>query len=393
MNFDQSNDQVIRNREYAETLFINEIRIAKSEILIASSSLEYLKYLSSLGFIDSLEQAKSRGLEILILCPEFLNRESKDLDQYSNLILDIRKYALVRNLTGQIKGSLLIVDNSKVLSISEEGIDALAIYSSNPSLVNNFGSLFESLWLEKDLIQDLIKSKNELIQTNEKLKLQDKLQKEFINIAAHELRTPIQPILGMLDMMELEFRNKNKIEVTWDDIVIILRNAQRLEKLSFDILEVAKIESTGLTIHKEKFNIDEIISKSIEDFRTLIKYEDKNIKLHYAPKKIIINADKVKISQVIDNLLNNSIKCTGSGDIYLLAYELNDYLNISIKDTGSGIKEEMLPRLFTKFGSNFESGTGLGLFISKNIIDMHGGKIWGENNRERGATFTFTLPL
>ncbi len=106
---------------------------------------------------------------------------------------------------GQIEGTILIVDNSKVLSVSEEGIDALTIYSDKRSLVNNFGSLFEALWVENEILQDLVKSKNELLKSNEQLKIHDRMQKEFINVAAHELRTPVQPILGMADLIESRF--------------------------------------------------------------------------------------------------------------------------------------------------------------------------------------------
>ncbi len=209
-------------------------------------------------------------------------------------------------------------------------------------------------------------------------------------------------------MMEFEFQNDSeKVEVSKEDVEIIIRNASRLGRLSSDILELARIESSGLNLHKSRFNIREIISKALIDAKGQIQAENNNedgsndINLHYEPRDIAIYADKERISQVVYNLLSNAIKFTkrdSGGDIYLTTEKdnNNNSLIVTVKDTGSGIDPEIMPRLFTKFATKSDRGTGLGLFLSKNIVESHGGKIWAENNNSsygNGATFTFVLPL
>jgi signal transduction histidine kinase len=209
--------------------------------------------------------------------------------------------------------------------------------------------------------------------------------------------------------MEFEFQNDSeKVVVSKEDVDIIIRNAGRLGRLSSDILELARIESSGLNLHKSQFNIQEIISKALIDAKGQMQAENNNddgsnsnVNLHYEPRDIAIYADKDRISQVVYNLLSNAIKFTkrdSGGDIYLTTEkdDNNSSLIVTVKDTGSGIDLEIMPRLFTKFATKSDRGTGLGLFLSKNIVEAHGGKIWAENNNSsygNGATFTFVLPL
>lgn len=193
---------------------------------------------------------------------------------------------------GQIEGTILIVDNSKVLSVSEEEIDAVTIYSDNRSLVNNFGSLFEAIWVENEILQDLVKSKNELLKSNEQLKIHDRMQKEFINVAAHELRTPVQPILGMTDLIESRFvYGKEKAEVSKGDLQIVIRNARRLEKLFSDILSVTRIESKSLHLQKTEFNLSEVILDVVNDASNQALL-DKGLRLDYIPSNIKLEADR-----------------------------------------------------------------------------------------------------
>ena len=243
------------------------------------------------------------------------------------------------------------------------------------------------IW-NKRLEQTVNTKTAELRTANEQLKNHDKMQKEFINIAAHELRTPIQPILGMAEMLENELGDKR------EDIKMIVRNAKRLERLTRDLLDVAKIESQSLKLNKERFNISELISILVEDYRkqfadghdTSLEYESKG-------QDIVVEADKERITQVISNLLDNALKFTSNGNVIIASKKEDGQVSVSVKDTGAGIAPDILPRLFTKFVSKSQKGTGLGLFISKSIVEAHGGKIWGKNNeREKGATFTFTIP-
>ena len=176
---------------------------------------------------------------------------------------------------------------------------------------------------------------------------------------------------------------------------------QRLQRLTQDILDVSRIESKSLDLNKELFNLNEVISNAIEDYNRVIKEhkDTTNLKLEFTgPKEdIFIEADKSRINQVISNLLSNAIKFTKKGTITTAVVPNENEIIVSVNDTGSGIDSEVLPKLFTKFGTTTtksKTGTGLGLFISKNIIEAHGGKIWGKNNypEGKGATFGFSLP-
>src|SRR5215216_5662444 len=216
------------------------------------------------------------------------------------------------------------------------------------------------------------------------------MQKEFLNIAAHELRTPIQPILGLSGVLQdLIHKEPEKLYVE-----MILRNARRLEKLTEDLLDVTRIESHSFHLEKERFNLKDAISALIRDYQ---KQADGNrIQFHYDNKDVIVNADKARVTQVIANLLRNAISFTGEGGVISITADTkNDQVVISVRDTGTGISPEIYPKLFTKFVTKSEKGTGLGLFISKSIIEAHGGRIWGKNNKdnEAGARFSFALPL
>jgi two-component system sensor histidine kinase VicK len=243
--------------------------------------------------------------------------------------------------------------------------------------------MFESLWKQTQL--------------NEELKSNEKMQREFINVAAHELRTPVQPILGMAELLELGFEGgRAKTEVSREEIDIILRNAKRLERLSSDVLETARIESQSLRLNKQFFSLREVISTCIKDAKNQIG--DQDVAIRYDARDIVMFADKGRISEVVSNILDNAIKFTYKGNI-TVSTEVKDNDNnpeaiVLISDEGAGIDSEIMSRLFSKFATKSDKGTGLGLYISKSIVEAHGGKIWAKNNEEgRGATFGFSLPL
>ena len=300
------------------------------------------------------------------------------------------------NATSQIKsGNLNVVVKSKVNG------DELSFLSES------FNSMVTT-------IKNYIKKQNQLTKqlekANEELKYRDQLKDEFIHVAAHELKTPIQPILGLCELLRDRETNIEKDEEILD---VIIRNSKRLMKLAEDILNVARIESGSFFLKKEKFDIGELISEIMNDIEEKIVENKINIKLFFElyngnnnNNKIIVEADKNRLSQVISNLLNNAIKFTDEGSITVIVgtKKINNNNSnkviVSIKDTGTGIDSEILPKLFTKFAtkSSIAGGTGLGLFISKSIIEMHGGSIWAFNNDEknkddRGSTFTFSLPV
>jgi len=244
----------------------------------------------------------------------------------------------------------------------------------------------------------LVQSNKLLAAANEQLKMHDRMQKEFINVAAHELRTPIMPILGDAEFIENQFNGvKNTVEVEKEEVASIIRNAKRLDQLASDILDVTKIESNSLRLNKEEFNLNEIITLVVKEIRNLIANNDagpEKVTIHYNPKDIFVVADKGRLTQVLFNILGNAVKFTEKGNIFVDVEKKADQLVVNIRDTGRGIHSEILPRLFTKFATKSERGTGLGLFISKSIVEAHGGKIWAQNNvNESGATFKFSLPF
>ena len=245
--------------------------------------------------------------------------------------------------------------------------------------------------------ESLIESNSLLASANKQLEIHDNMQKEFINVAAHELRTPIMPILGEAELIENDISDNDSARVGKEQISSIIRNAKRLDRLAADILDVTNIEGKSLKLNKTIFDIDEILSQLVKEYSRQIENDaakNKILKILYEPIHVKILADNYRITQVISNIINNSIKFTDQGIISIIGNVNCDELTIKISDTGKGIDNEIINRLFDKFVSRSEQGTGLGLFISKNIIESHGGKINGFNNENgTGATFVFTLPL
>ena len=254
----------------------------------------------------------------------------------------------------------------------------------------------------KEANKNLIEREEVIRSQYEKLKESDRMKDEFVNIAAHELRTPIQPILGLSEIIRPKVNAEDR-----EYVDVIVRNAKRLQRLTEEILDVTKIESHSLKLKKEEFNLKDVIENCIND-EIVNKHsnsdKEKKPKILYQPKDIPLNADRIRISQVISNLLSNAIKFTPGGTISIVSglnsnssKDNNDSDNeaiVNIKDNGHGIDQEMLPKLFSKFATKSFAGTGLGLFICKSIIEAHGGSIWAENNPDgKGATFSFTLPL
>jgi signal transduction histidine kinase len=288
-------------------------------------------------------------------------------------------------------------------------------------LGESFNSMVQSI---KNYITKQNQLTAELKKLNEQLKHKDQLKDQFINIAAHELRTPIQPILGLSEIIRSRKAASDNKRGKGDDedfINIIIRNAKKLQCLSENILDVTKIESQSLILNKERFNPCDIISNAIEDCKSRNEKigEQKEITLLCKNNNtdsekqdiIFVKADKTRITQVISNLLNNAIKFTEKGIITITTStatiaeenkQSQDVAIVSINDTGKGIDSEIFPRLFSKFATKSDkgTGTGLGLFICKSIIEAHGGKIWAENNIDgkdgrggAGATFSFSLPI
>jgi signal transduction histidine kinase len=263
------------------------------------------------------------------------------------------------------------------------------------------GIAFLVLLWNKRLKSIVNKRTAELKTANEQLKVHDKMQKDFINIASHEIKTPTQALLGYSELLQRHPEKREEISQG------IFRNVMRLQRLTNDILDVTKIESQTLILNKEQFNLTDLLYSVVEDFKNGIQNEGSNIKLFYEfNDNLLLEADKGKITQVISNLLSNAIKFSkgnrGNISISTTVQQMKNNNSdkkvlVSIKDDGTGIDPAIMPRLFTKFATKSERGIGLGLFISKSIIEAHGGNIWAENNNSdetgSGATFYFILPL
>jgi signal transduction histidine kinase len=251
----------------------------------------------------------------------------------------------------------------------------------------------------KEANRNLIEREELIRYQYEKLKESDKMKDEFVNIAAHELRTPIQPILGLSEIIRPKVNTENRGYVD-----VIIRNAKRLQRLTEEILDVTKIESQSLKLKKDEFNLNDVIVNCIDDITMNRQFnnndKERKQKILYEPKDILLKADRGRVSQVISNLLSNAAKFTPEGTISVVS-DLNgnqDNNNneaiIYVKDDGQGIDPDMLPKLFSKFATKSFSGTGLGLFISKSIVEAHGGRIWAQNNADgKGATFSLSLPI
>lgn len=377
------------------------IRSAKSEILIIFHTANALLRQDKSGGLNQLAQSATiNKTKIRILVPV----EDKIIEIIHRL--EHTGSMQIRNIEPamQTRMTILVVDKTYSLVVEfkddteedlEQGI-GLATYSNSKSTVLSYVSIFDALWKQSELREELVNY--------------SMAQKEFINVAAHELRNPIQPILGLSDILQrsdtfLDGNNKDKTKQEKEMVDVIARNARRLQRLTEDILDVSRIEGRTLRLNKQNFVLVEIIREMLEDYITDIKNSGRNIIISFSNSKelesTLIFADQNRFKQVMSNLIDNAIKFTEEGTISVTT-ESEDSLNhvtVRVKDAGRGIDPEILPKLFTKFATKSEKGTGLGLYICKGIIEAHGGSISAKNNSEigdtndGGATFSFSLPL
>ena len=377
------------------------VKAARDEILIIFHTSNALLRQERAGGTDILiENVIRYKTRVRILVPI----EDKIIDTIQRL--ERIERIQVRNIEPamQTRMAILVVDRtySLVVELKDDSKDnleeaiGLATYSNSKSTVLSYVSIFDALWKQSELREELI--------------IHSKAQQEFINIAAHELRTPIQPILGLSDVLlqsdillnnnKSEIKIKNNETTLREMIQIIARNAQRLQRLTEDILDITKIESKTLKLKKQNFILSKIIEEIVDDYSTEIRDSNRNLILTFLSLEKLestpIIADQNRLKQVINNLIDNAIKFTRDGKITISA-EIDTKHNqviVKVKDTGTGIDSDILPKLFTKFVTKSDKGTGLGLYICKGIIEAHHGKIWAENNyAENGTTFSFCLPL
>lgn len=380
--------EIIENPREAVKLARNLIKSAKQEVLRIYPSLNAFRRQERIGAMDLFREAiVERSVKVRVLIPsdeKQIIKIGKDISLPLKLqrLLDIR--SIDKSL--QTHMGIIVVDRKDSLIIElrddtkENYYDAagLAAYSNSKAIAQSYAAIFESLWKQGELY--------------EQLKAFSMMQKDFINIAAHELRTPIQPILGLSEVVSQKVHGEERGYMD-----VIIRNAKRLHRLTEDILDVTKIESQSLRFKNERLNLTEVIMNVLSEYESQVKKTQNVTITSTAKEDFIVEGDKGRLAQVLSNLLNNAIKFTQEGTIVILAKIINNdnATIVSVKDTGIGISTEIFPRLFEKFvtSKSFE-GTGLGLYISKRIIEAHGGSIWAENNSDgKGATFSFTLPI
>jgi two-component system, OmpR family, sensor histidine kinase VicK len=377
-------------------LFLKMIQSAKHEILLMIPTTNAFLREERIGAIELLRQAAAeRNVRVRIITPpsavienliqgegdriEVKNNELKGLEiQYSDIRFEQTAVTTVTILVVDRMQSLAIekTDDSKLDFMEAIG---LSTFSNSEPTVMSYVSIFEGLSIQGEL--------------NKQLKAHSLMQEEFINIAAHELRTPTQAILGY---SELAMESEELKETELNLLRPIHTNAERLSKLIEDVLSITKIESQTLKLNKVKVNINEKIQDVINDVKNQIQNSDKLQIVFPEPKEpLYIEVDKIRLYQVIANLLGNAIKFTREGTItFSTNVRDNDELIVTVRDTGTGLHPDILPRLFTKFATKADAGTGLGLYISKSIIEAHGGRMWAENNSDGiGAAFSFSIPI
>jgi signal transduction histidine kinase len=375
------------------------VESASDEVLRIFSSINAFRRQVRGGVLHLFKESIEHGVKVRVLIPADYQQITQIINEVNLVLPELSIRSVDMSLQNTI--GILVVDRRQSLIIEtkddtkDNSYDAagLGAYSDSKPIALSYASIFDSLWKQRELYE-------KLNGTYEQLKINNKMQKEFINVAAHELRTPIQPILGLTDVLRSD---KTMDRAAQEELLdVIVRNAKRLQQLADDILDVIKIESQSLLLKKELINLNDIISNTVQE----IKGHDVKVELIYNPEDhniIFVEADKARLTQVISNLVNNAIKFTkkGGGTVSIGIEEENKHDNgaqklvvVTVKDTGTGIDPEILPRLFTKFVSKSFQGTGLGLFISKSIVEEHGGKIWAKNNSDgRGAIFMFSLPV
>ena len=400
---DLADIEVISSSLRARDQCIDIVKSASREILWIFPTANAFLRQEKIGAIPlAIQAAKDKNVKVKTLVPanNELEQKVEQLKEYTSPgTIDVRYIEQM----SETKATILVVDrkHSLVMELKDDSkstfVEAIGLstYSNSKAGVLSYVSIFENLWKQSELYEQLTKA-------HEQLKTHERMQKEFINVAAHELRTPIQPILGLTQMIYSNFDQEEyphgKKQQQKELLEVVIRNAHRLQRLTEDILDVTRIESQNLSLKLEQINLDELILNAINDAKRNQLTKQVSLLYHQRDKDnaVFIQADKGRLNQVISNLISNAIKFTEEGTIIITSKkeEKENKVVISVKDSGIGIHPDILRRLFQKFATKSYQGTGLGLYISKSIVEAHGGNMWAENNSDgKGATFSFSLPL
>ena len=446
MGYDPERIDILSKSKNIHSLYETIIRSAKKEIMIIFPSAGAFIRQHKAGLIPAIfESVKNNNTKLKALVPSdrrissIIQELKADKDLLTSKSLDM-EFRVIENFL-ETKSTILIVDKrvSLVMELKDDSKDSfydaigLSTYSNSKAGVLSYVLFFENLWEQTEISMKLIKA-------NEKLKESEVLQNDFIHIAAHELKNPLQPILMMSEVIksildqDVLHDGNDEIKVSrvhlTELVDIIINNTKKLSKLTNNVLDITRIESNSLRLERELIDIRKFLSESVFDFNNQLNLnrnryllnshrDDEELKNNNHPRLLFledevensfndsdpkiqsyyVEIDKSRILQVLTNLIDNALKFTDEYEQIIINIEKfrtegSDFVKVCVKDTGKGIDSEIFPKLFSKFTTKSSKGTGLGLYICKNIIKAHGGQIWAENNlNEKGASFVFIIPL
>jgi signal transduction histidine kinase len=372
--------------------YLSMIKAATSEILMILPTINAIQREHDVGVIEELKKAVRRGVKIRLLSAEdeFI-KEKLDQLRASGIVvrrIETPTETKFKMLSVDRRFSLVVETKDDTKKSFQDAI-GVAIFSNSNATVAPFVTIFETLWRETDLYE----------KTHEAERIKD----EFVNIAAHELRNPIMPILQGSESLHATIeRIKDKLspaeyEELHSDSSLVIRNIMRLIKLTEDILQVSRLESGSFTLNIRNVDLEKVILSVITDIKK--KYSDKmdSVKIIYerrdGTEPLILACDESKIEQCVHNLLDNAVKFTNAGEVIIGASLSLEEMILQVRDSGIGIDKQVKDRLFEKFVTKSEGGTGLGLYVTKKIILAHGGRISGIPNKDGvGSTFAFSIP-
>jgi signal transduction histidine kinase len=381
-------DEIIYSFENFFMVVKDRIKQSKQEILVLASNYfvfsRFKTLLEYIGFDFCSTILNSPGVRLLIPKNKRLGSFCSELTQSKNVE--------VNYISGSDESIMCIVIDKRYLLFSQlhqksnktSSDDAFYLFSLNDSKVWYNISIFEGLWK-----QSFLENKVEKLYT--KLEQNNVTSNNFMRIIAHELKSPIQPIIGFSEIIQNNTRldpdQKNEL------LKIISRNARKLDLLTNNILDFARLENKIFEIHLKQFDLARLIEELISDYRLQASKRDVIIDYVSSDRPLLVNADRLRMMEVIDNLLSNSIKFTASGYINIVTRIADNKLVIEVTDSGDGIQNELVGKVFDKFFTTDRHGTGLGLYIAKIIVEKHGGIIYAKNNSKKGCTFFIEMPI
>jgi signal transduction histidine kinase len=393
---------VFPSAEKTISVYLALIRRAHSEILLTIPTPNSVRRQKQIGIVEELTEAVRRGVQIRILTAEdeFIN---EDIELLKSRGIDIMAMGTAPSAA---YFDLLIVDRSYSMTIElrhdskNNFADAIGVstFSTSAATVLPYVTIFQSFWQSSELL--------------ERKRAVERAKDEFINIAAHELRTPMLPLSAAASYVEQDIRRlkdlsrqhsipelEKIVDSLESDCEILMRNTNRLLKTSEDILHVSLIETGAFNLELQEIDLDQLVESSIADTKKRYAYSKKQVDIVYSrglstdnSMATAINCDMHKVGLVLSSLLDNAMKFTEKGQIAVSLFLQDTYAVIKVSDCGKGIDPSIMDKLYDKFATRSEGGAGLGLYISRKIVEAHGGSLSAENNAGGGATFTVTLP-